>query len=53
MNELHTTNDVSGNLEACMRLIKNLKRDTRLNVFVQKFHSIEDLTLRISGTVVP
>ena len=28
----------------------NLKRDTSLNVFVEKFDSVEDMTLRISGT---
>ena len=33
-----------------MRLIRNLKRDTGLNVVVQKFDSVEDLTLRIGAT---
>ena len=32
-----------------MRLITTLKRDTSLNIVVQIFDSVEDLTLRINA----
>ena len=49
MNELQTINDVIRRFVG-MRPVKSLKLDASFNVVVQKFDSVEDLTLRLSAT---